>query len=224
MKHIIIRSRTDVITNSSTEVFTLKTTKTPDEVWAELKTFTSGFERPEIMSKDSGVLKRLIRFGYLIDRTDRKAVLWYQLKTITEIFQEDDTPIPGSLDTFRSFIEYVFDNLGSLSKWLKDTAADNRWIDCKFWDNLSGTPDEFVKEVLQEEYIRDWQIQDIDYYPPGFIESFLDSCQIPDIPEYLDADTYVGQVGFAGTTDNSISYEDFERICKDYNGHNWHLG
>jgi hypothetical protein len=64
-----IRSKIDVITNSSTEVFTLRTDKTLSEVSDWLHQNTSGFCEPEIMTLENsdGVLQELIDFGYVVN-------------------------------------------------------------------------------------------------------------------------------------------------------------
>lgn len=65
---IPVQSVSDLITNSSSEVFILETGKTCEEVNTILNTFTSGFRYPEVFSlKDFREWRKKLRSGEIED-------------------------------------------------------------------------------------------------------------------------------------------------------------
>lgn len=65
---IPVQSVSDLITNSSSEVFILETGKTCEEVNTILNTFTSGFRHPEVFSlKDFREWRKKLRSGEIED-------------------------------------------------------------------------------------------------------------------------------------------------------------
>lgn len=64
---IPVQTVSDIITNSSSEVFILDTGKTCEEVNTMLHTFTSGFDYPEVFSlKDFREWRKKLRNGETI--------------------------------------------------------------------------------------------------------------------------------------------------------------
>lgn len=73
---IPVQSVSDLITNSSSEVFILETGKTCEEVNTILNTFTSGFRHPEVFSlKDFREWRKKLRSGEIEDDWSYNVIL-----------------------------------------------------------------------------------------------------------------------------------------------------
>ena len=230
-----IKSKIDVITNSSTEVFTCRTSMGLSEVSKFLKETTSGYHEPEIMKKSKGCLKCIIDFGYLVNPSSKRSILDYYLAVIMETdYCDSDTfdiiEIPGAAEIKNAFGVYLWDRKEEVKAYGLKIFGKGNWRTDGF---LEGDPEDgpYTREQFMKEFNNDFilGIKDSEMYPPGFIEDFLDS--IPGgrperfkIPEDLNADSYVGQIGFIGLEDNSIPYEDWDKIKEKLNARNWHLG
>ena len=236
-----IKSVTDVITNSSSEVFTLKTNKTKEEVFEWLKENVKWykdhnkwysnnpypFTEPEVMTKDSGVLEWLIDFGYLYDSQNPEDVEKYKLQNClhyanTDFYNDDyDFCIrKNGIIVRTAWIDFCENNMEELLTYFPEdyTAQD-------FWERFD----------LEE----DWHYENL--YPADgwsnkynpFFKKFIEWYEkkypnyIPkwwSIPECLDVNTYVGKIGFNSIDDNTIMYEDFEKILNEFGGEHWHMG
>lgn len=232
-----LTSISDVITNSSTEIFTLQTDKNLESVYEWLeenvkwpwKNPPEGypFTKPEIMMPDSGVLKKLIDFGYLYDSKNPFDVKKYKLKHClnyaVSLYDEDcDFKIKRFGITVRhNWIKFCEDNMEELLTYF----PSDGFTEETFWEKFD----------IEEEYFNT-------YLFPGsrwtntyddFLEKFINWYEqehpkyIPEwwsIPKHLDAQEYIGKLGFSGIEDNSIIWDDFEKINNEFNGRNWHMG
>lgn len=232
-----IKSITDVITNSSTEVFTCRTTKSLREVSEFLRRATSGYDQPEIMSKDKGCLKRLIDFGYLVDPDDPESLREWILNAIflTDSWDEDYNfhEIPHAKELKLAFGRHIWKNLDYLQEYVKNKYPSDSFVMRYggFLGEDSYKPYLVDEGTFLDAYMDDrfYDVKHGSYYPEGFIENFLESYegQRPAtliIKDEDNANYYVGQIGFMGLDDNSIPYESFEEINDYLNATNWHLG
>lgn len=230
-KLYVIQGVSDVITNSSTELFTLKTDKTLSEVKEFLKDNISGYYcSPEVMSKDKGVLKTLIDFGgYVYDPdemwkfyNDQLLIDWLQIRGYNEALKSEADEM---------FAKWAAEHIDMIEKSTAEFISfggetDERSKDFEYigwW----GVKDRILKYIKGNPRIvnkyKDWYVGK--YFTSEFVQSLGDN-----IPEFLklrpenNANNYVGKIGFMGEWDNSIPYEDFEVINVGLNGENWHLG
>jgi hypothetical protein len=229
-----LRSKIDVITNSSTEVFTLRTDKSLSEVSEWLHQNTSGFCEPEIMTLENpdGVLQELIDFGYIINPDDLGSMSGYLMKQIhkTSYYDEhyNEIEIKNSKPLLEAWLEHLWTNKDELNRYMKKKFPPEHWKikhgTC--WEEITDH-DKFIKRALLGSL--DYELEDPESYPPGFIDVFLNSWTGPkpkslELPEYLNAKFWIGKIGCSGTEDNSIPYEDFDRINDTFDGSNWHMG
>lgn len=216
-----IRSKTDVITNSSTEVFILDTDKPLEEVKEILKSITSGYKTPEYQQKDSEALHELIDFGYLCDPDDPESVKDFKVSclNIYSFYNKktwEEIEIPGQKEINKAWKKFIWEN--------------REYINSEFH---KANPNSYQNyNPIDERRVDAGNVQVSSYnLPDGFVEKFLDSYQgiIPDhfnlTPDHKkNANRFVGKIGFIGEEDNSIPYETWETIQKLFGGSNWHLG
>ena len=197
-----IKSITDVITNSSTEVFIVNPGHTVRDV-VEFLTDNNipGWNQPiQIDGPESQIIQDLIDFGYLYDfeSPESRAEYW-----IYRINRSDCPWEPGH-------------GSGVLEKW-KEFVLEN--------------PDR-VREIFGKDQVTEEDIRRLSYWynvPADLVQEFIDTLGDP-LPEFLRLDpeydyrSYLGCVGFSGTDDNSIPYDDFDRILDGLGGNRWHLG
>lgn len=214
-----IKSITDVITNSSTEVFLLETDKSLEEVKDLLPSLTEGYLEPEILTRSGGPLMDVYKFGiYLYDPSLQDDIQKYMygilgMSDFQWEWENDRIPMPEDLkeirelwkDYFKLNLEYVNTELAK----------------CRFPHHISD------KVPNPHEFLRFW---DIKYLPLSFLDDFLKDVwgkPIPDslkIPEDLTLDYWEGKIGFSGEGDNTVPYETWEKILKNFGGTHFHLG
>lgn len=229
-----IRSKIDVITNSSTEVFTLETNKTLSEVSNWLHQNTKGFCEPEIMTLENpdGVLQELIDFGYIVNPDDPKSMSGYLMGQIlrTSYYDEhyNEVEIEHSIPLLKAWLEHLWLNHEELNKFLRKKYEPDHWKvrNGTCWEEITDH-DMFIKRALRGSI--DYELEDPESYPPGFIDAFLNSWSGPlpetlKLPDYKNAKYWIGKIGFSGDSDNSIPYEDFDKINDAFDGLNWHMG
>lgn len=203
-----IKSTIDVITNSSTEVFTLKTTASIKEVSDWLANNTYGYDEPvRIESKDC--LKTLMGYGYLFDPSDIKSVENYVLEI--HLKEEWGRLCDGKL--LYDWAQYAFSRKDEINKIYRERYSlkdDNEY--------------EYITDPTDIQFVR------IEELPKGMVSDFLsrysqevqDSLKTID-PEY-SIDYWMGGIIFSSVGDNTIPYEDWDKINEKFNGTNYHLG
>lgn len=233
-----IKSKIDVITNSSSECFTLRTDKSIEEVynwlkenikwaWEDKHNNEFPFTEPEIMEKGTGIIEWLVDYRDLWDSHDLNDVENYEIQYCLNYAVRN----------------WWGDNSDFIIK-SNGIAVRNYWI--KFCENnidelLTYFPEDFTEENFwerfdqQEDYYNTFLFPCDSYtdkYNP-FLQKFIawykenHSTVIPkwwSIPEHLDVQYWKGKIGFSTTSENSISFEDMEKICKEFNGNHWHMG
>ena len=196
-----IRSKIDVIPNSSTEVITLRTDKTLSEVSEWLHKNTSCFCEPEIMtlSREDGVLRELINFGYVVDPDDLESMSGYLMRQIlkTSYYDENynEIEIEYSIPLKKAWLEHLWLNRNELNKFLRKKYTPDHWKvrDGTCWEEITDH-DKFIKRALQGSI--DYELEDQESYPPGFIEAFLNSWSGPrpktlELPDYNNAKYWI---------------------------------
>ena len=202
-----IRSITDVITNSSTEVFLLDTTKSLKEVISILPKITEGYLSPVIMNRGDkyGPLDRSISWKYLYGEGEEE-----KLRYIFSIIEEDpklwelsyEKEYPKDLSEFRDeFSSYMEDKIKSP-------------------DGTIIPKDFIITEVCRRHMMRNNFLKE-------FIEKIWSPRPLPEIlkiPENLIISYWEGKIGFMGKENNSIPYETWDKITETFGGLKFHLG
>ena len=225
-----IKSVVDVITNSSTEVFTIKNYDLPtilNLVSENLK--YGGYTIPEIM-EDQGnkVIESLHDFGYLYDTDDKEDMERFYLnfllsETEAETINEktglyEIREIPGAKDLILAWKQHVWNNREMLNNYARSS---------NLWKNYNLIDEAFGVEYCTSKLYRPCDL------PPNFIEDFLKNYPgtLPKETSYPNEDItvkfWIGKIGLMGTEDNSMNYEDIEKLLDIINEddiYHWHLG
>lgn len=224
-----IQSTSDVITNSSSEVFILKTNKTCEEVNNILKSFTSGFRYPEVFHLDE---YRKWRETYKDDRE-------YHEETLYNYIEDFYIDPENENDMIYHYSQFLFD------PWKYEKIGDYEYkasgcnchhqINIDFWKYLNNYTEE-IKKVIPEykPYKTYKEFEYDDYYLkwriPGFIvKNFMDTYtgKIPrelKLSKYENVLSLDGKVLVLSESENSIPFDDFNKINELFNGYNVHLG
>ena len=182
------------------------------------------------LSDEGEVLQELIDFGYVVNPDDPKSMSGYLMRQIlkTTYYDEHYIKIEHSIPLLKAWLEHLWLNKEELNKFIRKKYSPEHWKvrDGTCWEEITDH-DKFIKRALQGSI--DYELEDQESYPPRFIESFLDSWTGPrpitlELPEYKNAKYWVGKIGFSGDSDNSIPYEDFDKIKDTFDGSNWHMG
>lgn len=204
---IPVQSISDLITNSSSEVFILDTGKTCEEVNDILKGFTSGFAYPEVFSlKDYREWRKKLRSGEIEEG-------WSYPGTIFEIangWLKDPEDEEDVLEVRMNFLFEPFEvHDYDINRVLAEEEDDA--VDCIDWKTLHRHSYWF-KNAL-------WDIS----------KEFLKSYDGPkptvwEISKAEDVRRLDGKVLVVSNDDNSIPYDTWDKINSLFNGWNIHLG
>lgn len=235
-----VQTVSDIITNSSSEVFILNTDKSCDEINTVLNTFTHGFRFPEIFSlKDYREWRKKFRNneieceweypgsifkianGWFKDPEDeedlfelRKDFLLdpYKVMVYGEYSCRSYDPTYQE-PIHKSFIEYINDN----------------------WDKVKDGVNEELKSLDEPTISRmDWKTLRRNHYwleDPLYdlTKEFLKNYNGPkpiawEVSTREDVRNLDGKVLVVSEDDNSIPYESWDKIRELFNGWNIHLG
>lgn len=238
---IPVQSISDLITNSSSEVFILNTGKTCDEVNSVLKGFTSGFRYPEVFSlKDFREWRKKLRNGeieddwsypgtifniangWLKDPDDEEDLLEFRMCFLFNPFETIDYGDGYTAHSYSSdykepihdaFIKYLNDNWDKVEHDINQvlSEAGEDTISSIDWETLS-----------RHDYWFRYALKDV-------AKKFLKNYNGPkptvwNIGKYEDVRELDGKVLVVGEDDNSIPYDTWDKINDLFNGWNIHLG
>lgn len=227
MNLLIIQSISDIVTNSSSEVFVLDTDKTCEQVNEILNSITEGFEFPQIFHLkeyrewrkmvDGGELENTYSGGifeivkdWFIDPENENDVYNFKIDFLFypwSILPESEF-VCYSSDTFlpvhEAFVEYINDNLKTLKKFLpniQEPLDKQSYFEHKY--EIMSIPDKYIKNFIDnyKESVYGWELA------------------LKDNVENLDRKLLV-----VSTTDNSIPYNTWNTICEEFKGFHKHLG
>lgn len=224
---IPVQSVTDLITNSSSEVFILDTDKTCEQVNEVLEGITSGFRFPEIFHLDeyrewrkqidSGEIE--INYSYpgsifeiaknwFHDPENEEDMYNYKIDFLSIPWVPTSFGRVFSSNTFlsvhKSFIEYINNHYDILKQYIPNTPYPlNKELYFKYRWELFDIPKKYIKEFIDnyKEPVYGWKLE-----PEDNVES-------------LD-----GKVLIVGDYDNSIPYDTWDTIYENFKGFNKHLG
>ena len=225
---ISIQSVTDVVTNSSSEVFVLDTDKSCEQVNEILEKITEGFEFPQVFHLDeyrewrNSKKEKLgtdypyydifcIAEDWFVDPKNEEDMYLFK---IDFLFMPWSKIIPGtdligySSDTFlplhEAFVEYINENWGIFKDYLFNVnypLTKESYLDNKY--EIKKIPDKYLKKFIDsyKEPVYGWELD-----PEDNVEN-------------LD-----GKILVMSTGDNSIPYETWKTIYENFSGFNKHLG
>lgn len=225
------QSISDVVTNSSSEVFILNTNKTCEEVNNILQSFTTGFIFPEVF--------HLEEYRKWRESTKDEEEYYHYPYTLYEFIRGWFTD-PGidedMISKWRDFLfsPFRYEYLGNL-KIESFGYDDYHPINVDFWKYLSKFTKE-IKEIVpkyepyptykdfyNDKYNLRYKLPD--YIIKNFMDSYKDKIpkelEIPDRENVVNLD---GKILVLSENDNTIPYDTWDQICKLFNGYNIHLG
>lgn len=238
---IPVQTISDIITNSSSEVFILNTDKSCEEVNTILNTFTTGFMYPEIFSlKDyrewrqkyrNGEIENdwsypgtifSIADGWFKDPDDEKDILDLRMDFLFDPFETID--YGNGLITH----SYGFDYTEPIHKAFVKYVNDN-------WDRVGEAVNEVLKSFEKPPVDKiTWRIIRADHYWMknalyDLAVEFLKSYKGPkptvwDVNDRENVKNLDGRVLVVSEDDNSIPYKTWNEIKELFNGWNVHLG
>ena len=136
---IPVQSVSDLITNSSSEVFILETGKTCEEVNTILNTFTSGFRHPEVFSlKDFREWRKKLRSGEIEDD-------WSYPGTIFSIADGWFKDPEDEEDLLNLRMDFLFDPFDTI-----DYGNGHCWIEKVRARNFSDAQQKFINAFTED--------------------------------------------------------------------------
>lgn len=233
---IPVQTVSDIITNSSSEVFILDTGKTCEEVDTILHTFTSGFSYPEVFSlKDFREWRKKLRNGeveddwsypgsifsiangWFFDPEDKEDLLDLRMGFLFEPYQVIDRAYVYS-NKYKepihdAFVEYLNNNWNRVGGVINQTLEEEgeETVDSMDWSTL-----------LKNNYLLKDPLNNI-------AKEFLENYNGPEPTVWNagkrdDVRELDGKVLVVSYDDNSIPYDTWDKINSLFNGWNVHLG
>lgn len=236
---IPVQSVSDLITNSSSEVFILETEKTCEEVNTILSTFTSGFRYPEVFSLgDFREWRKKLRNGEIEDDWSYPGTIF----SIAKGWFRDPEDEGDLLDLRMNFLFDPFETISygngyvaySYSSNYKEPIHDTfiKYLNDN-WDRVAHD----INQVLAEDDAVssiDWKtLRRHNYQLKDALEDatkeFLKNYNGPqptvwNISKSSDVRELDGKVLVVSNDDNTIPYDTWDKINTLFNGRNIHLG
>lgn len=238
MKRLLIipmQSISDVVTNSSSEVFILNTDKTCEEVNTILSSFTFGFEFPEVFDLkkyrewrksyradsilDSGMYPGTIfeiANSWLMDSEDEEDVFEFRKD---ELFDPTHVVKIGNLEFTAHGGGYYDEIHEEFVKYLNNNFTELPLIYSSKIIKFPITVEEFLR------YSRDLKHSIPDEDIKKFIDNYSGKTPVRwNIPENEDVSKLDGHLFVVSSDENSIPYDTWDQINETFNGWNIHLG
>ena len=236
-----VQSVSDIITNSSSEVFVIDTDKTCEEVDALLNKITSGFCFPEVFHlKDYREWRKKLRSGeieedwsypgsifniangWLKDPEDEEDVFKHKADFLFHPFEVIDFGDGFVSQAYgggyyepvhETFTEYLREHWDEVKEWCKA----NKWGNQEVPDHID------IEQFLRNTYLFQYSL------PDEFVKEFIDNYKgiIPDawgIPPKENVINLDGKVLVVSSDENSIPYDTWDEISKLFDCWNIHLG
>lgn len=237
---IPVQTASDIITNSSSEVFILNTDKSCEEVDNILNTFTRGFRYPEIFSlEDYRKWRKKVRNeeieddysypgtifsiadGWFKDPEDEEDLLELRMDFLFDPFETIDYGDGHIAHSYgynykepihEAFIKYINDNWDRVKESVNEVlkSLNKPSINKATWNIIRGNY--WMKEALNDLAIE-----------------FLKSYDGPkptvwSVSKREDVTRLDGKILVVSEDDNSIPYDTWDKIRDLFNGWNVHLG
>ncbi len=235
---IKIQSLSDLITNSSSELFQLRTDSTVGQVKEALREITSGYVDPvlfdleeyrKLNGKFNEVLNEMFPLPTYTKKTEQE---WNEIFRKRWEYREkliDEHPKYYVYDVISGwfFDKNIPEHVGDAYKNYLCGDHPNMWgEDIK----LNSIQIAFHKFVLGEEYDEDDRLSTY-RVPDNLVAEFIESHEVPNIEDIWEWSRYYGRVEdlegcviVLSKDDNSIPYDTWDIINEMFNGTNYHLG
>lgn len=237
-----IKSIVNVITNSSDETFIVKTKESIDEVNEWLSENVRGWrDLQRVDSVKSPIISEIVDgFDYLYDSKDINSIKKYHIEQVfcsvergTYNVTKEELEIRANLCD--KWLIFLAENRNLINKIARKRKKESWVYDCYRLPKIDEIYLEAITlnngNVIYDVY--PYYIKYIDKLIPTrlykqFIEQYCSENKTPSnwkLPKDMDINTYLGGYGFTTTDENSISYEDMQKILHKYTeSKHWHLG
>lgn len=225
-----VQSYTDLITNSSSELFQLRTDDTVEQVSETLSRITSGY-CPPVLFRYQDYLKHRDEYEELIDEIEERNGEDWKKSWEEELEVRKQHP-----DLFIYYIVsgWFFDKEDPehVQDAYRNYLCADRLFGRKTMDNLQK---EFQIFVLQNNYVdeeeRRYPLTSYRVAEEAFTK-FMETHEMPPLDEvkewsnysYGDVEELDGCILVLSEEDNSIPYDTWDSIYEIYEGRNYHLG
>lgn len=229
---IKVQSITDLITNSSSELFQLRTDQTVEQVSEALKTMTSGYCQPILFDlkeyrKNRNMLREMLNairpdsnasdeewheYWMKSDQIERDNPDYFVMDTLNGWFFDPENP-ESALEVYKDYLccrnDWDKEDLDSLQEEFRQFVTDNNYLENKdHWNPFC-----------------EWNIKEEAF------EKFIASHEMPNPRDCAKYSYYYGPVEqldgcilVLSESDNSIPYDTWDAINDTFNGTNYHLG
>lgn len=243
MKNLLIipiQTISDVITNSSSELFILSTPKSCEEVNTILESFTRGFRYPEVFSlKDYREWRKKLRNGEIEKKWEYPGTIfsiangWFKdpedeedlLNLRVDFLFEPFTVIHSNTLSFRSYNpNYVEPIHTSFIKHINDNWDKVGYLINEVLDSFGKPSVTSVNWKLIREY-NYWMSDSLESFAKEFIKNYDGpKPTVWEVSPGEDVTKLDGCILVVSEDDNSIPYEIWDKIRDLFNGWNIHLG
>lgn len=226
-----IKSITDVITNSSDETFIIKTNDSIDKVNTWLSENVEGWcDLQKIDSSRNPLIFELTdSFDYLYNSKDINSIKQYHIEHVFCSVDSNPNVTKEELEIRANLCE----------KWLTFLTENRRLIN-KIYRKRKKDPWSWAYRLpkADEIYFEEITLNNgnviYNVYPywityinaliptwlyKQFVTQFSSENKLPsnwELPKDMDMNTYIGGYGFRSSNENSVPYEDMEKIAKKY--------
>lgn len=237
-----IKSIVNVITNSSDETFIIKTKESIDEVNEWLSENVRGwYDLQRVDSVKSPIISEIVDgFDYLYDSKDINSIKKYHIEQVfcsvergTYNVTKEELEIRANLCD--KWLIFLAENRSLINKIARKRKKESWVYDCYRLPKIDEIYLEAITlnngNVIYDVY--PYYIKYINKLIPTwlykkFIAQYCSENKTPSnwkLPKDMDINTYIGGYGFTTTDENSISYEDMQKIVHKYTeSKHWHLG
>lgn len=239
-----IKSIVNVITNSSDETFIIKTNESIEEVNEWLSENVRGWcDLQRVDSVKSPIISEIVDgFDYLYDSKDINSIKKYQIEQVFCSIDRNsiyENPTKEELEIRANLCDKWLIFLAENRKLINKIARKRKKESWVFEHYRLPKVDEIYLEAIPLNNgdviynVQPYYITDINELIPTwlykkFIVQYCSENKTPSnwlVPKDMDMNTYIGGYGFTTTDENSISYEDMQKIAHKYTeSEHWHLG
>lgn len=235
-----IKSIVNVITNSSDETFIIKTNESIEEVNEWLSENVRGWcDLQRVDSAKSPIISGIVDgFDYLYDSKDINSIKKYHIEQVfcniyRALYDGDESEIRVNL--CYKWLIFLAENRKLINKIARKRKKES-WVFEHY--RLPKVNEIYIKEIPLNNGgifydVQPYYITYINELIPiwlykKFITQYCSENKTPsnwELPKDMDINTYIGGYGFTTTDENSISYQDMEKIMHKYTeSKHWHLG